>query len=82
MKNGKALRSQAPAAIAYDIDAVLDALEKANPAIQAATTMDEMMTAYSGATDEDFMEHANKISAYDEAECGNASDAPVSPSDD
>ncbi len=70
LDNGKALRSAAPAAIADEIDAVLDALETANPKIQAATSMDEAINAFSGVMDPQFIEHANKISAYDEAECG------------
>ncbi|HET8929829.1 MAG TPA: hypothetical protein VFN21_04145 [Acidimicrobiales bacterium] len=82
LDNGKALRSAAPAAIADDIDAVLDALETANPKIQGATSMDEAMTAFSGVMDPEFIEHANKISAYDEAECGIDAGTLMTPSDD
>lgn len=82
LDNGKALRSAAPAAIADDIDAVLDALETANPKIQAATSMDEALNAFSGVMDPEFIEHANKISAYDEAECGIEAGTLMTPSDD
>lgn len=79
---GRILRDAAPAAIAADVDAILEALEQANPRVQAATSMDEVAQAFSNAIDDDFMTHANNVSDYDRDECGIEPDSEPSPSDD